>query len=104
MQNIFLIILFTSLFSGLTVTLLGNRIGLLKFYYLFFLFFFVALFCLIFQLYFLIGTRSKIDFELITVLSFEDYFLRFSFSFDILTNIMLFIVTFVSLCVCLFSV
>ena len=104
MQNLFLIILFTSLFSGLIVTLLGNKIGLSKIYYSYFFFFFVALFYLITNLYNIIRTQPQIDFHLITVLCYENYFLNLSFKIDKLTVMMLFVVLVISFKVCMFSI
>jgi len=104
MENIFLVIVFTSLFSGLVVTLFGNRISLLKFYYLYFAFFFYSLFSMLFQMYFLIITEIIIDINVWSVLVFENLSLQVAFRIDKLTIIMLFVVLFISLCVCLFSV
>lgn len=104
MENIFLLIVFTSLFSGLVVTLFGNRISLLKFYYLYFAFFFYSLFSMLFQMYFLIITEIIIDINVWSVLVFENLSLQVAFRIDKLTIIMLFVVLFISLCVCLFSV
>lgn len=100
----FLMIVFTSLFSSLIVTVLGNRISLLKFCYVYFFFFFVSLFYLLFQMYHLINTQAIIDINMWSVLSFESFSLQVSFRIDKLTIIMLFVVVSISLCVCLFSI
>ena len=97
-------IVFTSLFSGFVVTLLGNRISLLKFYYIYFTFFFITFFELLFQMYSLIDTQAIIDINMWSILSFEGFSLQVSFRIDKLTIIMLFVVVFISLLVCLFSI
>lgn len=102
--SLFLIILFTSLFSGLIVTLLGNKLGLLKIYILYFIFFFVALAYLSGTLYNIISTHPDIELDLLTIVTYETYSLRLDFKIDKLTVVMLFVVMTISFSVCVFSI
>ena len=95
--------MFTSFFSGLIVNLSGNKIGLLKVYYLYFFFFFIALIYFVGTLYNIISTQPNIEFDLITVVTYETYTLKIAFKIDKLTMIMLFVVISISFSVCIFS-